>query len=152
MIKRIQFTFSVDAPPGAFLATLGLPPPACEIARFADITIVGLNNDGFQIQRARKYTKRACLEGQITCSAKGDFMKLPEQGDAVDGKGKLSRALGLMTPAPRLAVFPMQTEPESSNTFMFPNMPESAEFGRMRTESVQSRISGDDFASSIMIA
>jgi len=89
------------------------------------------------------------------------------QGDAVDGKGKLSRALGLMTPVPRLAVLPpddekedgemtpplpMQTEAESFNTSVFPNTPQSAEFGRMRKESVQSRISGDDFASRIMIA
>ncbi|KAG1735718.1 uncharacterized protein EDB91DRAFT_551386 [Suillus paluster] len=89
------------------------------------------------------------------------------QGDAVDGKSKLSRALGLMTPVPRLAVLPpddekedgemtpplpMQIEAESFNNSMFPNTPQSAEFGRLRKESVQSRISGEDFASRIMIA
>jgi sterol 24-C-methyltransferase len=56
----------------------GVGGPAREIARFADVNIVGLNNNDFQIQRARKYTKRAGLEDQITF-AKGDFMKLSEQ-------------------------------------------------------------------------
>jgi hypothetical protein len=46
----------------------------------------------------------------------------------------------------------MQIKLESFNTFMFPNMPESAEFRRMRMELIQSRISGDNFTSRIMIA
>lgn len=56
----------------------GVGGPAREIARFADVTIVGLNNNDFQNQRARKYTKRAGLENQVTF-AKGDFMNLSEQ-------------------------------------------------------------------------
>ncbi|OJA17869.1 hypothetical protein AZE42_05908, partial [Rhizopogon vesiculosus] len=56
----------------------GVGGPAREIARFADVTIVGLNNNDFQIQRARKYTKMAGLDGQVTF-AKGDFMNLAEQ-------------------------------------------------------------------------
>ncbi|KAG1806977.1 S-adenosyl-L-methionine-dependent methyltransferase [Suillus subaureus] len=56
----------------------GVGGPAREIARFADVNIVGLNNNDFQIQRARKYTKRAGLEDQVSF-AKGDFMKLSEQ-------------------------------------------------------------------------
>jgi sterol 24-C-methyltransferase len=56
----------------------GVGGPAREIARFADVNIVGLNNNDFQIQRARKYTKKAGLEDQLTF-AKGDFMKLSEQ-------------------------------------------------------------------------
>jgi len=56
----------------------GVGGPAREIARFADVSIVGLNNNDFQIQRARKYTKDAGLQGQVTF-AKGDFMKLSEQ-------------------------------------------------------------------------
>ena len=56
----------------------GVGGPAREIARFADVTIVGLNNNDFQIQRARKYTKKAGLEDQVSF-AKGDFMKLAEQ-------------------------------------------------------------------------
>ncbi|EIN08360.1 delta-sterol C-methyltransferase [Punctularia strigosozonata HHB-11173 SS5] len=56
----------------------GVGGPAREIARFADVNIVGLNNNDFQIQRARKYTKNAGLEDQVTF-VKGDFMKLSEQ-------------------------------------------------------------------------
>ena len=56
----------------------GVGGPAREIARFADVTIVGLNNNDFQIQRARKYTRRAGLSDQVSF-AKGDFMKLAEQ-------------------------------------------------------------------------
>ncbi|KAI0036105.1 S-adenosyl-L-methionine-dependent methyltransferase [Vararia minispora EC-137] len=56
----------------------GVGGPAREIARFADVNIVGLNNNDFQIGRARKYTKRAGLEQQVSF-VKGDFMKLAEQ-------------------------------------------------------------------------
>jgi sterol 24-C-methyltransferase len=56
----------------------GVGGPAREIARFADVNIVGLNNNDFQIGRARRYTQRAGLEQQISF-AKGDFMKLSEQ-------------------------------------------------------------------------
>ncbi|KAF9225999.1 hypothetical protein BS17DRAFT_778038 [Gyrodon lividus] len=56
----------------------GVGGPAREIARFADVNIIGLNNNDFQIQRARRYTKQAGLENQVTF-AKGDFMKLAEQ-------------------------------------------------------------------------
>jgi sterol 24-C-methyltransferase len=56
----------------------GVGGPAREIARFSDVNIVGLNNNDFQIQRARKYTKKAGLENQVSF-AKGDFMKLSEQ-------------------------------------------------------------------------
>jgi SAM-dependent methyltransferase len=56
----------------------GVGGPAREIAQFSDATIVGLNNNDFQLQRARKYTKKAGLEHQVTY-VKGDFMKLAEQ-------------------------------------------------------------------------
>ncbi|KAH8107529.1 delta-sterol C-methyltransferase [Phellopilus nigrolimitatus] len=56
----------------------GVGGPAREIARFSDVNIVGLNNNDFQIQRARKYTAAAGLAGQVSF-AKGDFMKLAEQ-------------------------------------------------------------------------
>ncbi|KAJ7079360.1 delta-sterol C-methyltransferase [Mycena crocata] len=56
----------------------GVGGPAREIARFADVEIVGLNNNEFQIQRARRYTKAAGLEKQVTF-VRGDFMKLEEQ-------------------------------------------------------------------------
>ncbi|KAG8812612.1 Delta(24)-sterol C-methyltransferase [Serendipita sp. 400] len=56
----------------------GIGGPAREIARFADVNIVGLNNNQFQIGRATKYAAQAGLSGQVTF-VKGDFMKLSEQ-------------------------------------------------------------------------
>lgn len=56
----------------------GVGGPAREIAAFADVNIVGLNNNDFQIQRARKYTQNAGLQNQVSF-AKGDFMKLVDQ-------------------------------------------------------------------------
>jgi len=56
----------------------GVGGPAREIARFADCTVIGLNNNEFQVNRARKYTKDAGLEGQVSF-VKGDFMKIVEQ-------------------------------------------------------------------------
>jgi sterol 24-C-methyltransferase len=56
----------------------GVGGPAREIAHFTDARIVGLNNNDFQIGRARKYAKKAGLENQVTF-VKGDFMKLSEK-------------------------------------------------------------------------
>ncbi|KAJ7747639.1 delta-sterol C-methyltransferase [Mycena maculata] len=56
----------------------GVGGPARAIARFADVEIVGINNNEFQLQRARRYTKKAGLDGQVTF-VRGDFMKLEEQ-------------------------------------------------------------------------
>ena len=56
----------------------GVGGPAREIAQFTDCQIVGLNNNDFQVRRARKYARNAGLENQVTF-VKGDFMKLAEQ-------------------------------------------------------------------------
>ncbi|OCH86498.1 hypothetical protein OBBRIDRAFT_797119 [Obba rivulosa] len=56
----------------------GIGGPAREIAQFSDVSIVGLNNNEFQVGRARQYTKKVGLEKQVTF-VKGDFMKLAEQ-------------------------------------------------------------------------
>ena len=56
----------------------GVGGPAREIAQFTDCQIIGLNNNEFQVRRARKYTQKAGLENQVTF-VKGDFMKLAEQ-------------------------------------------------------------------------
>jgi len=55
----------------------GVGGPAREIARFAEVNIVGLNNNEFQVRRARQYTKEADLENQISFVT-GDFMKLAD--------------------------------------------------------------------------
>lgn len=56
----------------------GVGGPAREIARFTDANVVGLNNNAFQVEKARKYTVKAGLEKQVTF-VKGDFMALAEQ-------------------------------------------------------------------------
>ncbi|PPR02935.1 hypothetical protein CVT24_012165 [Panaeolus cyanescens] len=56
----------------------GVGGPAREIAQFADVEIVGLNNNEFQVGRAQRYTKRAGLENQVRFTV-GDFMKLSEK-------------------------------------------------------------------------
>lgn len=56
----------------------GIGGPAREIAQFADVQIVGLNNNDYQVGRARQLTKKAGLEKQISYTV-GDFMKLAEQ-------------------------------------------------------------------------
>ncbi|KAK4051231.1 Delta(24)-sterol C-methyltransferase [Microbotryomycetes sp. JL201] len=56
----------------------GVGGPAREIARFTDAEVVGLNNNEFQVMRARKYTQKAGLQDQVSF-VKGDFMKLAEQ-------------------------------------------------------------------------
>lgn len=56
----------------------GVGGPAREIAVFSDVRIVGLNNNEFQVGKARKYTKKKGLENQVSFVT-GDFMKLVEQ-------------------------------------------------------------------------
>lgn len=56
----------------------GVGGPAREIARFAGVTIVGVNNNAYQVDRANKYTAKAELQDQASF-VKGDFMKLKEQ-------------------------------------------------------------------------
>ncbi|KAG1735416.1 hypothetical protein EDB19DRAFT_1724333 [Suillus lakei] len=144
----------IPIPTGLFEAH-GEPPSVCMRAPSPAVTLTDYNRE---YKRSGSVT---VVEGRRS----GDVWL--SQGDAVDGKGKLSRALGLMTPVPRLAILPpdeekedgemtpplpMQTESESFNTSVFPNTPQSAELGRIRKQSVQSRISGDEFASRIMVA
>jgi len=55
----------------------GIGGPAREIGRFSDASIVGINNNEHQVERARAYTAKAGLSDQIEF-VKGDFMKLTE--------------------------------------------------------------------------
>ncbi|KAI0819926.1 delta-sterol C-methyltransferase [Trametes gibbosa] len=72
--------FKMNLKPGMRVLDVGcgIGGPAREIAQFADVQIVGLNNNDFQVGRARKLTKRAGLQDQITYTI-GDFMKLEEK-------------------------------------------------------------------------
>ena len=56
----------------------GVGGPAREIARFADVNIVGINNNEYQVVRATRYVKHAGLQDQISF-VKGDFMNLVKQ-------------------------------------------------------------------------
>lgn len=51
----------------------GVGRPAREIASFTGCKIVGLNNNGYQIERATAYAKKEGLSGQVSF-VKGDFM------------------------------------------------------------------------------
>jgi sterol 24-C-methyltransferase len=55
----------------------GVGGPAREIARFSGASIVGVNNNDFQVDRANRYTQKTELAGQVSF-VKGDFMKLSE--------------------------------------------------------------------------
>lgn len=56
----------------------GVGGPAREICRFSDANITGVNNNDFQIERARRKTAKAGLSSKVNF-VKGDFMKLSEQ-------------------------------------------------------------------------
>ncbi len=72
--------FKMNLKPGMRVLDVGcgIGGPAREIAQFADVQIVGLNNNDFQVGRARKLTAKAGLSDQITYVV-GDFMKLAEK-------------------------------------------------------------------------
>lgn len=80
----------------------GVGGPARQIAMFSDVNIIGLNNNEFQIGRARKYTKKMGLENQVQF-VKGDFMKLSEQfGEGYFDAGEIffSPSLSFSLPSP----------------------------------------------------
>jgi sterol 24-C-methyltransferase len=54
----------------------GVGGPAREMTRFADVNIVGLNNNDYQIERATNYAKLAGI-GHKHNFVKGDFMVRP---------------------------------------------------------------------------
>lgn len=72
--------FKMNLKPGMRVLDVGcgIGGPAREIAQFADVQIVGLNNNDYQVGRARHLTKKAGIQDQVTFTV-GDFMKLAEQ-------------------------------------------------------------------------
>ncbi|KAJ3478534.1 hypothetical protein NLG97_g8555 [Lecanicillium saksenae] len=54
----------------------GVGGPAREIARYAKVKVVGLNNNAYQILRAERYTAEESLTDQVSFT-KGDFMSMP---------------------------------------------------------------------------
>ena len=66
----------------------GVGGPARQFAQFSNVNIIRLNNNTFQIQRARRYIQKAGLEKQIQY-VQGDFMKLAEEfGENMFDAGK----------------------------------------------------------------
>ena len=57
----------------------GVGGPAREIAKFADVNIVGLNNNDYQIERASRYAAQEGLSDHLSFT-KGDFMVRIELG------------------------------------------------------------------------
>jgi SAM-dependent methyltransferase len=51
----------------------GVGGPAREIAKFTGAHVTGLNNNDYQIDRARQYAVKESLSGQLSF-VKGDFM------------------------------------------------------------------------------
>ncbi|KAL7423949.1 Delta(24)-sterol C-methyltransferase [Cryptotrichosporon argae] len=56
----------------------GVGGPAREIARFSGANVVGINNNEFQVGRAREKTAKAGLSDQVSF-VKGNFMELAQQ-------------------------------------------------------------------------
>jgi sterol 24-C-methyltransferase len=55
----------------------GVGGPAREISHFTGVKIVGINNNAFQVHRARQYTEKAGLSDSIQF-VQGDFMTLSD--------------------------------------------------------------------------
>lgn len=51
----------------------GVGGPAREIVKFSDVNVVGLNNNDYQIDRARSYAAKEGLSQKLSF-VKGDFM------------------------------------------------------------------------------
>ena len=56
----------------------GVGGPAREIAKFAGVNIIGLNNNDYQIERAQRYAAKEGLSQQMSFT-KGDFMVSQDQ-------------------------------------------------------------------------
>ncbi|KAL2827339.1 S-adenosyl-L-methionine-dependent methyltransferase [Aspergillus cavernicola] len=61
----------------------GVGGPAREIAKFAEVNIVGLNNNDYQIERANQYAIKERLAHKLTFT-KGDFMQMHFESESFD--------------------------------------------------------------------
>lgn len=61
----------------------GVGGPAREICRFTDCTIVGLNNNDYQIERANHYAQKYHLDHKLSF-VKGDFMQMDFEKETFD--------------------------------------------------------------------
>ncbi|CAK3824589.1 Sterol 24-C-methyltransferase erg-4 [Lecanosticta acicola] len=61
----------------------GVGGPAREIAKFAGVNVVGLNNNDYQIERATHYAQQEKLSDQVSF-VKGDFMQMSFPDNSFD--------------------------------------------------------------------
>ncbi|KIY52333.1 hypothetical protein FISHEDRAFT_35514 [Fistulina hepatica ATCC 64428] len=153
LVLNIIIGAPIPIPVGLFDARTDLPAPA-----MSGSTLPGGSNHPYKFSCAS--TSATVVEGRRS----GDVWI--EKGEAVDGKGKLGRAIEMMNPRPKLSVLP----PEETNDESFPPVPirmddsslqdnsnvaseTSAQFGRLRKESkASSHLSGQDLATQILLA
>mmetsp|Transcript_52651 Transcript_52651/g.132429 ORF Transcript_52651/g.132429 Transcript_52651/m.132429 type:complete len:344 (-) Transcript_52651:73-1104(-) len=69
----------------------GVGGPARCIARFADVHVVGLNNNAYQVERCKLLTQQARLDDRCTF-LKGDFMNIPQPDNSFDGAYQMEAA------------------------------------------------------------
>jgi len=62
----------------------GVGGPMREIARYSGASIVGINNNAYQISRGERHTRRQKME-RLTSFQKADFMQLPFEDGSLDG-------------------------------------------------------------------
>jgi len=62
----------------------GVGGPAREVARFSGAHVTGLNNNAYQIMRAKLHTAREDLVGRVDF-VKGNFMQIPFPDNSFDG-------------------------------------------------------------------
>jgi len=75
----------LDLHPGMTVLDVGcgVGGPARHVASFADCNVVGINNNAYQIERARIHTQTSGLGDQVTF-VQGDFMKMPFANNSFD--------------------------------------------------------------------
>jgi sterol 24-C-methyltransferase len=61
----------------------GVGGPMRSIARFSGATVVGINNNAYQIDRGTEHNRTAGL-ARLCSFVKGDFMKMPEKSESYD--------------------------------------------------------------------
>ena len=71
--------------PGATVIDIGcgVGGPMRHISRFAGVDVVGVNNNAYQVERARQLNQRAGLTGRCQV-VKADFMALPQEPESFD--------------------------------------------------------------------
>lgn len=78
--------FRLRLPPGSRVLDVGcgVGGPMRAMARFAGYRIVGINNNGYQVERGRVHNERAGLAEQCEL-LEADFMKVPLPDESFDG-------------------------------------------------------------------